>query len=219
MRDAIRERLMRWQEERGFTFWVVERKADGELLGFCGLKIADTAGQPDRGRCTRSAGGCARMPGGRAMPRKRRSPRSISPSRRSARRASSRITFDGNEPSWGLMERLGMTRRPELDYDDPRFPDAQSDDRLRHRAGGAAAMNLIPFDGKAPRIDPAAFVAPGAQLIGDVEIGPEASVWYNCVLRGDMNLIRIGARTNVQDGTVIHVDPPRPGGRRGLSAA
>ena len=73
-------------------------------------------------------------------------------------------------------------------------------------------MNLIPFHGKSPRIDPAAFVATGAQLIGDVEMGPEASVWYNCVLRGDMNLIRIGARSNVQDGSVIHVDPARPGG-------
>ena len=41
--------MMRWQEERGFTFWVVERKADGELLGFCGIKIADTAGSPIEG--------------------------------------------------------------------------------------------------------------------------------------------------------------------------
>ena len=47
--DAIRDRMMRWQEERGFTFWVVERKADGELLGFCGIKIADTAGSPIEG--------------------------------------------------------------------------------------------------------------------------------------------------------------------------
>jgi len=73
-------------------------------------------------------------------------------------------------------------------------------------------MTLIPFGGHSPRIDPAAFVAPGAMLIGNVEMGPEASVWYNCVLRGDMNLIRIGARSNVQDGSVIHVDPHRPGG-------
>ena len=73
-------------------------------------------------------------------------------------------------------------------------------------------MNLITFEGKTPRIDPAAFIAPGARLIGDIEIGPEASVWYNCVLRGDMNRIRIGARSNVQDGTVIHVDPPRVAG-------
>jgi len=73
-------------------------------------------------------------------------------------------------------------------------------------------MSLIAYAGKTPLIDPAAFVAPGARLIGDVELGPEASVWYNCVLRGDMNRIRIGARTNIQDGSVIHVDPPRPGG-------
>ena len=70
---------------------------------------------------------------------------------------------------------------------------------------------LISFGGKAPRIDPAAFVAPGATLIGDVEIGPEASIWYGCVLRGDVNRIRIGARTNIQDGSVIHVDSPKPG--------
>jgi carbonic anhydrase/acetyltransferase-like protein (isoleucine patch superfamily) len=74
---------------------------------------------------------------------------------------------------------------------------------------------LLGFEGKAPRIDASAFVAPGARLIGDVELGPEASIWYNCVLRGDMNRIRIGARSNVQDGTVIHVDPPRPGGPEG----
>ena len=73
-------------------------------------------------------------------------------------------------------------------------------------------MTKIPFAGRAPRIDPSAFVAPGAVLIGDVEIGPEASVWYNVVLRGDMNRIRIGARSNIQDGSVVHVDPPRPDG-------
>ena len=70
---------------------------------------------------------------------------------------------------------------------------------------------LIPFAGKMPLIDPTGFVAPGARLIGDIHLGPEASIWYNCVLRGDMNRIRIGARSNIQDGTVIHVDPPRPG--------
>src|SRR3712207_3472418 len=70
---------------------------------------------------------------------------------------------------------------------------------------------LIGFGGKGPAVHPAAFVAPGAVLIGDVEVGPEASIWYNCVLRGDGNRIRIGARSNVQDGSVIHVDPPGPG--------
>lgn len=70
---------------------------------------------------------------------------------------------------------------------------------------------LLGFDGKIPRIDPAAFVAPGARLIGDIELGPNASIWYNCVLRGDVNRIRIGARTNIQDGSVLHCDSPRPG--------
>lgn len=74
-----------------------------------------------------------------------------------------------------------------------------------------ARADLIGFQGKSPRIDPSAFVAPGAQLIGDIEIGPEASIWYNCVLRGDVNRIRIGARTNIQDGSVLHVDSPKPG--------
>jgi carbonic anhydrase/acetyltransferase-like protein (isoleucine patch superfamily) len=75
---------------------------------------------------------------------------------------------------------------------------------------------LISFGGKTPRIDPAAFVAPGAKLIGDIEVGPEASIWYNCVLRGDVNHIRIGARSNIQDGSVLHVDSPRPGNEAGL---
>ena len=74
---------------------------------------------------------------------------------------------------------------------------------------------LIAFGGKAPRIDPTAFVAPGARLIGDIEIGAEASLWYNVVLRGDVNRIRIGARTNIQDGSVLHVDSPRPGHQGG----
>src|SRR5687767_13817637 len=87
--------------------------------------------------------------------------------------------------------------------------------RLRDREGRMAGANLLSFGGKAPRIDPQAFVAPGAQLIGDVEIGAEASIWYNCVLRGDVNRIRIGARTNIQDGSVVHVDSPKPGHEEG----
>jgi gamma-carbonic anhydrase len=70
---------------------------------------------------------------------------------------------------------------------------------------------LLSFGGKRPVVDATAFVAPGAKLIGDVEIGAEATIWYNCVLRGDVNRIRIGARTNIQDGSVIHVDSPKPG--------
>jgi carbonic anhydrase/acetyltransferase-like protein (isoleucine patch superfamily) len=66
-------------------------------------------------------------------------------------------------------------------------------------------MIIKPFKGISPRIDPTAFVAEGAVVIGDVEIGPGASIWYGCVVRGDVNFVRIGARTNIQDGTVIHV--------------
>jgi len=75
--------------------------------------------------------------------------------------------------------------------------------------------SIITYQGKVPRIHPTAFIAPGARLIGDVEIGANSSIWYNCVLRGDVNSIRIGARTNIQDGTVIHVDSPKPGGDAG----
>ncbi len=78
-----------------------------------------------------------------------------------------------------------------------------------------AGASILSFGGKTPLIDSQAFVAPGAQLIGDIEIGPEASIWYNCVLRGDVNRIRIGARTNIQDGSVIHVDSPKPGSEEG----
>lgn len=65
---------------------------------------------------------------------------------------------------------------------------------------------LIPFAGKVPVVAADAFVAPNATLIGDVVIGPGSSIWYGCVLRGDYNPIRIGARTNLQDGTVVHID-------------
>ncbi|CAN5373234.1 gamma carbonic anhydrase family protein [soil metagenome] len=54
------------------------------------------------------------------------------------------------------------------------------------------------------------FVAPGAMIIGDVEIGAGSSVWFNVVIRADCNAVRIGERTNVQDGAIIHVDPDAP---------
>ena len=71
---------------------------------------------------------------------------------------------------------------------------------------------LLPFGGHAPEIHATAFVAPGAVLVGQVVIGPHASVWYGCVLRADTNRIEIGARSNVQDGTIIHADAPDMGG-------
>ncbi len=64
---------------------------------------------------------------------------------------------------------------------------------------------IRPFQDKHPQIAATAYVEESAQVIGDVVIGEESSVWFNVVVRGDVHYIRIGARTNVQDGTVIHV--------------
>jgi len=63
---------------------------------------------------------------------------------------------------------------------------------------------LRPYRGQFPRVDPTAFVDASAQVIGDVEIGEESSVWMCAVVRGDVNTIRVGRRTNIQDGTIVH---------------
>lgn len=64
---------------------------------------------------------------------------------------------------------------------------------------------IKPFNNIHPKIDATAFIADDAVVIGDVEIGEDSSVWFGSVIRGDVNFIRIGARTNIQDMTVIHV--------------
>ena len=64
---------------------------------------------------------------------------------------------------------------------------------------------IRPFRSVRPRIDPACFIDESAQVIGDVEIGAESSVWMNVVIRGDVHRIRIGRRTNIQDGCIVHV--------------
>jgi len=64
---------------------------------------------------------------------------------------------------------------------------------------------ILDYRGIAPQIAADAFVAPTATIIGDVEIGAECGVWFGVILRGDVNRIRIGARTNLQDGTIVHV--------------
>jgi carbonic anhydrase/acetyltransferase-like protein (isoleucine patch superfamily) len=64
---------------------------------------------------------------------------------------------------------------------------------------------IKPFNSITPRVHPTAFVADDAIVIGDVELGEDASVWFGAIVRGDVNFIRIGARTNIQDATVIHV--------------
>jgi carbonic anhydrase/acetyltransferase-like protein (isoleucine patch superfamily) len=65
---------------------------------------------------------------------------------------------------------------------------------------------IKPFKGKLPVIDPTAFVAETAVIIGDVAIGPRANIWYGVVIRGDISHVRIGAETNIQENAVIHVD-------------
>jgi carbonic anhydrase/acetyltransferase-like protein (isoleucine patch superfamily) len=62
-----------------------------------------------------------------------------------------------------------------------------------------------PFGGKTPVVHASAWIAPGATVVGDVEIGEGSSIWFGCVARGDVNVIRVGRRTNVQDLTTIHV--------------
>lgn len=64
---------------------------------------------------------------------------------------------------------------------------------------------ILPYKDKKPKIHASAFVVESAQVIGDVEIGERSSVWFNAVVRGDVNYIRIGGRTNIQDGCVLHV--------------
>ena len=64
---------------------------------------------------------------------------------------------------------------------------------------------FIEYNGKTPRVHPSAFVAPTAVLIGDVEVGEQASIWFGTVVRGDNGPIVIGARANVQDNAVVHV--------------
>jgi carbonic anhydrase/acetyltransferase-like protein (isoleucine patch superfamily) len=77
---------------------------------------------------------------------------------------------------------------------DPRFP----------------GVTIVAIHGKTPKIHDSAFIAPGCAIVGDVEIGAGSSIWYNCVLRADVSSIRIGERTNVQDGSVLHCDGPSP---------
>ncbi len=72
------------------------------------------------------------------------------------------------------------------------------------------AENLLPHGDAVPEVADSAWVAPGAYVVGAVQLGEESSVWYGAVLRGDTEPIRIGARTNIQDGCVLHADPGYP---------
>ncbi len=68
-------------------------------------------------------------------------------------------------------------------------------------------MIVRAYEGKQPRFGSRVFIAESAAIVGDVELGDDCSIWYGAVLRGDVNLIRIGARANVQDNSVLHPEP------------
>ncbi len=71
-------------------------------------------------------------------------------------------------------------------------------------------MGLYEFDGKKPKVDPEAYVSPRASLIGDIEIAPDASIWEFAVLRADMNYIRVGKGTSIQDNCTVHTTVTNP---------
>lgn len=72
------------------------------------------------------------------------------------------------------------------------------------------SSNLFPYKNLYPEIDDTVFIAPGAKLIGNVQVGKDSSIWYNAVLRGDINYIKVGEMSNIQDGTIIHVTHELP---------
>jgi RimJ/RimL family protein N-acetyltransferase len=118
VREMLTAKFNAWQAQRGFTFWAVERRSDGELLGFCGLKIADDPGTRIAGM--HEVGWRLREDAWGQGYAKEAATASIDfafgPCGADQVVA---LTVAGNEPSWGLMERLGMMRRPELDYEGP----------------------------------------------------------------------------------------------------
>jgi carbonic anhydrase/acetyltransferase-like protein (isoleucine patch superfamily) len=70
--------------------------------------------------------------------------------------------------------------------------------------------HLLALPDSEPSIDGSVFRAPGSVIVGDVQIGSDSSVWYNVVIRADVSPIRIGSRTNIQDGSILHADPGYP---------
>jgi gamma-carbonic anhydrase len=75
---------------------------------------------------------------------------------------------------------------------------------LGQAAHRSRLASLVPFQGVWPRLSPSVFLADGARVIGDVEMGADSSVWFNAVVRGDVNSIRMGQRCNIQDGAIVH---------------
>ncbi len=68
---------------------------------------------------------------------------------------------------------------------------------------------ILPFGSVSPTVDPSAWIAPGACVIGDVHVGPRSSIWFGTIVRGDVHRIRIGAGSNLQDLCVVHVTRER----------
>src|SRR5262249_43456540 len=77
--------------------------------------------------------------------------------------------------------------------------------RRRPSRGVASPPMIVAFEGHRPRIDPTAFVPDAAVVVGDVIVGPQSSLWFHTVVRGDVHHVRIGARSNVQDNATVHV--------------
>jgi RimJ/RimL family protein N-acetyltransferase len=137
---VVRERFMRWQDEHGFTFWVVERRADGALLGFCGLKIADgrgstVAGEVEIGWRLREDSWGQGYAKEAAIAALRRAFETVGAERVVA------LTVDGNSASWGLMRRLGMRPRPDLDYVDADWPPSMNPVIVYEMEGSAWASS------------------------------------------------------------------------------
>ena len=113
--SATAERLASWQSLHGHTFWVVERKADGAFLGFCGIKVANDPGSRVEGEF--EAGWRFREDSwGQGYAKEAAIAVLDAAFHRLGAQRVVALTVQGNSPSWGLMERLGMTRRPDLDY-------------------------------------------------------------------------------------------------------
>lgn len=125
LRSIVENRIMRWQEERGFTFWAVERKEDRELLGFCGLKIADGKESPVAG--LHEIGWRLREDAwGRGYAKEAATASLAYAFGTLGTERVVALTVAGNRASWGLMERLGMRRREDLDHVDPDWPESMN---------------------------------------------------------------------------------------------
>ena len=117
---AIVGRFQQWQERYGHSFWAVERKTDGAFLGFCGLKIGDDPGSPVEGDVEIGWRFREDVWGQGYAKEAALASLDFAFTEAGAERVVA-LTVAGNSPSWGLMERLGMKRRPELDYVGPEW--------------------------------------------------------------------------------------------------